>query len=154
MLLKYIYENSYYQFEDEFKDWRDAIKASFKILLNNKIVDESYVKATIESVEKYGPYIIIAPYVAIPHASEGHDGCKGTAVSLMKVRNTVKFDPSNDERNVKLFFSIASNDKEQHMKNVKLIADTISDFEILNDLINEVENETMFKEYVKKKYLN
>ena len=38
------------------------------------IIDQSYVDEIIQCVETFGPYIIIAPEVAMPHSSEESAG--------------------------------------------------------------------------------
>ncbi len=56
--------------DKEITDWREAIAESCLVLIDKEIIDETYVEEIIHCVEKYGPYIVIAPQVAMPHSSE------------------------------------------------------------------------------------
>ncbi len=49
-------------------DWRDAIKKSGRVLVENGDVTQNYVEEIIRSAEKFGPYFVIAPHVALAHA--------------------------------------------------------------------------------------
>ena len=61
-MLKEIFKKSYYVFEEGFENWRDAVWASYKPLLREKIVNEDYINSVIDCIEKYGPYIVITPF--------------------------------------------------------------------------------------------
>ncbi len=60
--------NEFIQFEDKIDTWQEAIVKSSQPLLEKGYVEQSYVDAMIESVNEYGPYIVITPNVALPHA--------------------------------------------------------------------------------------
>lgn len=55
----------------------------------------------ITCVEKYGPYIIIMPGVAMPHAQEFGTGVKKISISFMKVNQPVYFDLEEEEKKSK-----------------------------------------------------
>jgi PTS system ascorbate-specific IIA component len=56
------------RFEKGFSNWEEAIKVSSKGLLELGFIEESYVDSMIDSVKEFGPYIVIAPNIAMPHA--------------------------------------------------------------------------------------
>ena len=97
-MLKEIIEKGYFTFATHFDSWEDAIRASYQPLLKDGTVEDVYVKAVIECVNKYGPYIVIAPNIAMPHSTEGAVGCHGTAISFMKVKDEVDFYPDDPEK--------------------------------------------------------
>ena len=134
-MLKEIVEQNYCVFEKSFTHWQDAIYASYKPLLEKGIVDEEYIKAVITCVETYGPYIVIAPDIAMPHSSEGASGCHGTAISFMKVEEGVDFDPEDPEKKARLFFSLAAIDHEQHIQNIASLMETLMNEEIVEALL-------------------
>ena len=49
-------------------DWKDAIRKSVMPLEEEGYVKAEYKEAIISGVEKLGPYIIVAPSIALPHA--------------------------------------------------------------------------------------
>ena len=73
-MLREIVENGYYSFAESFATWEDAIKASYEPLKKANIVEDVYIDAVIECVNKYGPYIVIVPGIAMPHSTEGATG--------------------------------------------------------------------------------
>ena len=70
-MLTYFWEQELIHYPDkEPVSWQEAIQESCLILLQKHIIDQSYVDEIIQCVETFGPYIIIAPEVAMPHSSE------------------------------------------------------------------------------------
>lgn len=134
-MLKEIVEKQYYTFHDSFDNWEDAIRASYQPLLKDNTVEDVYVQAVIDCVKKYGPYIVIVPDIAMPHSTEGAVGCNGTAVSFMKVKQAVDFDPEDEDKKVRLFFSLAALDHDAHMNNIQSLMDTLMNEEIVEALL-------------------
>ena len=90
---------------EEAKDWRDAVRMSCEPLEADGSVTAKYKEEIIRAVEQYGPYIIIMPNVAIPHAQKCTDSVKKTAVSFLKLKKPVCFVDSNQNKNyVQNFF--------------------------------------------------
>ena len=49
-------------------DWEDAVRICGEILVKTGKVEAVYVEAMIRHINVLGPYILIAPCVAMPHA--------------------------------------------------------------------------------------
>ena len=135
MLIKDIYEKGNYSFQNHFDSWQDAIRASYEPLLQKGIVEECYINNVIECVNKYGPYIVLVPGIAMPHSSEGSEGCNGTAIAFMKVNDDVDFDPNDEEKKAKLFFSLASLDHDAHLKGIQDLMEVLMDEDIVAALM-------------------
>lgn len=135
-MLKEIIKQGYYAFEQHFDHWEDAIKASYQPLLLDGTVELEYIDAVIKCVNTYGPYIVIAPNIAMPHSTEGAQGCNGTAISFMKVQDEVDFDPSDPDKKARLFFSLAAIDHEKHIENIKNLMETLMNEDIVEALLN------------------
>ena len=134
-MLKEIIEKGYYSFEQRFDDWQEAIRASYRPLLEAGVVEDIYVQAVIDCVNKYGPYIDIVPDIAMPHSPEGAKGCHGTAISFMKVETPVDFDKQDPDKKARLFFSLAAVDHEQHLHNIQELMDALMNEELVNALL-------------------
>ena len=67
MLSEFV-EKGHYKFAGEAADWREAIRMSCESLEADGTVEGNYKEDIIACVEKYGPYIVIMPDVAIPHS--------------------------------------------------------------------------------------
>lgn len=133
-MLKEIIEKNRYSFHKGFDNWEDAVKASCKPLIDEGVIELEYVDSIIASIKKFGPYIVIAPNICIPHAQEGK-GVNETAVCFMRTEEPVHFsdDPEQDAR---LFFVLASTDNERHMKNLVNMVGLIEDQNVVEKLIN------------------
>lgn len=72
------------------EDWRDAVEKAGRLLYDTGAVEERYVEAMIRNIEKYGPYIVICPGTALPHA-DVKEGVKTEAASLVRLKKPVSF---------------------------------------------------------------
>ncbi|HKL41288.1 MAG TPA: PTS sugar transporter subunit IIA [Clostridia bacterium] len=96
------------------ENWREAIKAAGNLLLADEIVTREYVQAMITSVEEKGPYIVIAPGIAIAHARP-EDGVNDLGMSLAILEKPIKFG-NKDNDPVKIVFSFSSPDNKRHLE--------------------------------------
>ena len=58
-MLKEIVEKGHYCFVEKVDSWQDAIRQSYAPLLKDNTVENEYVEAVIECVNKYGPYQVL-----------------------------------------------------------------------------------------------
>ena len=149
MLLNDFLENKLTCYEERFDDWKEAIRANGKPLMREGYIEEEYIDAVIACVEKYGPYIVIAPNIAMPHSTEGAPGVLKTGIGFMKVEEPVHFDPEDPEKDARLFFMLASNDPDTHMNNIMQLADMLSDDNLVEDLL-KVRNDEDLKAVAEK----
>ena len=70
-MLREFVEKKHVKFADSAPDWREAIRMSCEVLEADGTIEENYKEDIIACVEKYGPYIVIAPNIAMPHSQEG-----------------------------------------------------------------------------------
>lgn len=96
---------------EQVSDWKDAIRIASHPLLEDGSIHESYVDAMVESVETMGPYIVLAPGIALPHARP-EAGVNRLAMALLRTQEPVYFD---SEKYANLFFVLASADGKSHM---------------------------------------
>ena len=143
MLLKDIVEKKLTCYEEHFDDWRDAIRANAVPLKNEGYLEDSYVDAVIACVEKYGPYIVIIPNVAMPHSTEGAPGVLKTGIGFMHVNDPVHFDPEDPEKDARVLFMLSSNDSEAHLNNMMQLADLLSNDDLVNDLLTVQNDEDL-----------
>ena len=120
-------------------DWKEAIKLAAAPLLEDGSIDSQYVDGMIESVNKYGPYIVLADRFALPHASS-KVGVNRLAMSLLSIEEEVDLlgEPVN------VFMVLAAIDNTSH---IKALAD-------LSELLYEEKNLEVFKIGNKEEILN
>lgn len=133
-MLRELIDKKRYSFHEGFTSWEEAIEASCKPLVQDGAIEPAYVDAIIANIKKYGPYIVIAPDICIPHAQEGVVGVNETAMCFMRTKNPVHFsdDPEQDAR---LFFVLASTDNEVHLQNLSNMVGLIEDESVVEKLL-------------------
>lgn len=149
-MFKEIIEKGLYDFYDECDSWEDAIKKSCDKLIEKKIVDDRYPQQIIDTVNKYGPYIVLVPGVAMPHCQENAEGVNDTAIAFMKVNKPVVFDEDDRDKDAKIFFTVASEDNKKHLENIAALSDILCDEEIVEALCQAKNEEDLRK--ISKKY--
>ncbi|MBC1995202.1 BglG family transcription antiterminator [Listeria seeligeri] len=92
--------------------WRRAIKVGTKCLEDLSIVEPSYHEKIIENLKTYGPYMVIAPGVAIAHAG-ANDGVLMDGLGVTVIEDGILFYDRYEEP-VHVIFTLALNTKEAH----------------------------------------
>ena len=98
-------------------------------------VEADYADEIIASVEQYGPYIVIAPDIAMPHAQGNTASVHQTAVSFMKVHEAVAFAADDRDKDARLFFTLASQNHEQHLENMSALATMLDNEALIGELL-------------------
>jgi len=92
--------------------WQEAIHLAASPLLKQHKIEERYIESMIHSIEKHGPYVVITPKVAIPHARHT-EGVNELAMSLLSLQKPVLFGP---EKPVFLIIILAATDNVSHLQ--------------------------------------
>lgn len=90
--------------------WQEAVKRSIEPLIDSGAVTEEYYHAIIESTEEYGPYYILMPGMAMPHARP-EAGVKRDAFSLVTLTEPVTF---SDGKEVSVLLALAATSSDIH----------------------------------------
>lgn len=94
-------------------NWEEAIRQSGEVLLEQDLITQEYINASINNTKELGPYIVITKGVALPHASN-KKGVNQSAISLISLKEPVEF--GNDHNDpVKYVFMLASTDATSHL---------------------------------------
>jgi PTS system ascorbate-specific IIA component len=90
-------------------------------------------------LESHGPYIVIAPGIALAH-SKPSELIIETGLSLLTLGESVVFgNAANDP--VQLVIGLAAIDHDSHMEMMKELADALSDQQFVNSLLNAGDTE-------------
>lgn len=114
-------------------DWREAVIAAGRLLVDTAVVEPGYIDAMIRIAEELGPYIVIAPRIALPHARP-EDGAITTGLSLVKLSTPVAFG-HQDHDPVFLVFGLAAVDKKLHIGALQTLAEMLSTESLLEELM-------------------
>lgn len=145
MLLKEFVELGHYKFAEEAASWEDAVRMSCETLEADGTVEAGYKEEIIECIRKYGPYIIIMPNVAMPHSQEGAKGVHKTAIGFMKLNKPVSFEPGDEEKDARLFFTLASCNPEQHLLNMTRLSELLMNEGAVEALLSANSPEDLIK---------
>lgn len=113
------------QYMDSVKDWREAIKIAARPMVDQGKITTGYVDAMIESVIEFGPYIIIAPMIAMPHARP-ESGSKEIGLSVLKLKQAVSF-TDDDENLATLIVVLSCKEDGKHIEILTELAEILSD---------------------------
>ena len=106
-------------------DWQDAVRQAGRLLVEAGIAEEQYIDAMIEMVKEYGPYILVAPGIAMPH-SHAYNGVKDNGISFLKLDEPVIF-PGREDNGITLVIALAALDNSSHMSVMSGVACTLLD---------------------------
>jgi len=115
-------------------DWKEAVLKGGRVLTDRGVCTEGYLQTIIRKCEENGPYIVIAPGIAMPHARP-EEGALKLGYGIVTLRNPVSFhDPDNDPVSL-LIFMAAPSVKEHNEEAVSQIADLCDEEDTVNALI-------------------
>lgn len=114
------------------KNWEEAVRICGEVLVDTGKVEMTYVDAMINNIKEYGPYILIAPGVALPHARP-EDGVKEEGICIVHLQDEVAFEPGKE---FKVLIGLAARDKESHLNILRKIAEVISEEKTIEQLKN------------------
>lgn len=106
-------------------DWKEAIIYGGKILEQEGVIDKTYTNSMVESVEKFGPYIVIAPHIALAHAS-AKDGVRQIGMSLITLDKGVNFGNKENDP-VYTVICLAAIDHNSHLKALSELVEALKE---------------------------
>ncbi|MDT2762304.1 BglG family transcription antiterminator [Aerococcus urinaeequi] len=114
-------------------NWQEAIRIGGNVLKNKGIVEETYIDAMIAAVEEFGPYIVIAPNIALAHASS-KEGVNEIGLSLITLEEGVEFG-SKENDPVKIVLCLAATDHNTHLKALSELVNILDDKKFIDSLM-------------------
>lgn len=124
------------QIKEQVDNWEQGIALAAQPLLNQDYFEQSYITSMIDSVKKLGPYIVIAPEIAIAHARP-NDEVNKIGLSLLKLNQHINF--SEEGHYASLIFVLSAVDNEGHLEILRHLATTLGDQEVVNQLLKAQE---------------
>ncbi|GMA43150.1 PTS maltose transporter subunit IIBC [Tetragenococcus halophilus subsp. halophilus DSM 20339] len=119
-------------------DWKEAIIYGGKILEEEGTIDRTYTNSMVESVEKFGPYIVIAPHIALAHASS-KDGVHKIGMSLITLDKGINFGNKENDP-VYTVICLAAIDHNSHLKALSELVEALKE-EQFNRLLRSSDKE-------------
>lgn len=117
-------ENQSIKLNQSASNWEDAIKIGTDILIASGAIEPRYYDNIIGKIKEMGPYIILAPGLAMPHARP-EEGVIKTSFALVTLKEPVYFE--GDDEPVYVLVTLAGSDSDQHMQGLMEITQVLDD---------------------------
>ena len=112
----------------------DVIRHGGQLMVDAGFTDPTYTEAMIDVVRDMGPYIVLAPGLAMPHARP-EMGAKQVGAALVTLEKPIDFgSPENDPVSVAIF--LCAPNKDEHIQLLTDIATLFEDEEFLDAAVN------------------
>ena len=106
-------------------DWRDAVRLAGDALVDSGCTTAQYTEAMIRMVDDHGPYIVIAPGLALAHARPGPEvRCDG--LSVVTLAHPVEFGHAHNDP-VRVVIGLAGVAADGHLEAVAQLANAFND---------------------------
>ena len=102
-------------------DWEDAVRKGGELLAEALKCTPEYVDAMVRTVRELGPYMVLAPGLALAHARP-EDGTLAVGLSLITLARPVEFGSKVNDP-VEIVISFCAVDKEGHVEVLKGLAE-------------------------------
>lgn len=109
----------------EVADAEGAIEAAGNLLIQEGLVEKSYMEAMKRSYKENGPYFVLAPSIAIPHARP-EDGVNEASVSFVQLKEPVVFGHSSNDP-VRLVFGLGASSSDEHLTLIRKLTGLLND---------------------------
>ncbi|GAK20960.1 ascorbate-specific PTS system, EIIA component [Vibrio sp. JCM 19052] len=117
-------DNNSIKLQAKASNWREAIKIGTDMLIASGAIQPSYHDAIISSVEELGPYICIAPNLALPHARP-ENGVIRTAFALVTLEKPIYFE--GEDEPVDVLITLAGSSSDEHMEGLMEVTQVLDD---------------------------
>ncbi|MEA4812673.1 MAG: PTS sugar transporter subunit IIA [Anaerolineaceae bacterium] len=134
------------------KSPEDAIYKSGMMLVKTALVELSYLDGMLHAYKDLGPYIVIAPQVAMPHSKPGL-GVNKPSYAFARLKKPIPFGHSEHDP-VHIVIPVAGIDHTSHIGMLRNIAGVLSDpknFAKLLKTENKQEIATLFNNGTQRK---
>jgi PTS system ascorbate-specific IIA component len=113
-------------------DWRAAVTLAAEALARSGAAKPEYGREMIRMIEEHGPYVVIAPGLALAHARPGPE-VLADGLSIVTLAEPVFFGhPHNDPVSVILGLAVVAAD--EHLAAVAALANVFNDSEAIDEL--------------------
>ncbi|WP_374019627.1 BglG family transcription antiterminator [Paenibacillus thiaminolyticus] len=117
----------------ECMSWEDAVKTAGALMERTGAVEAGYTEAMMNGLRKHGPYMVVAPGVALLHARP-QDGVNEVGMSLQIVRDGVAFGHASRDP-VRLVFAFGTTDPQSHLQALSHLMSLFNDDQRLDALM-------------------
>ncbi|MBC7005078.1 PTS sugar transporter subunit IIA [Photobacterium sp. BZF1] len=133
-MLSKLLTHDHIQIMSKVDDWQSAIKIACQPLIDKQVICAEYTNAIIETAKNIGPYFVLAPSIAMPHARP-EQGVNENGLSLLIVKEGVEFNSTENDP-VKFILLLAAKNSDKHIELITSISELFCNEKDVNDIIN------------------
>lgn len=122
MFKESLIENNSVKLNQKVANWEEAIKLGTDMLIASGAIEPRYHDAIVNKIKEMGPYIVLSPGLAMPHARP-EEGVKKTAFGLVTLAEPV--DLEGEE--IQVLVTLAGSDSDVHMQGIMEITQAFED---------------------------
>lgn len=124
-------------------DWREAIKLAGDALVDSGCTTAEYTEAMIRMVDAHGPYIVIAPGLALAHARPGPE-VRVDGLSVVTLAEPVEFGHAHNDP-VWVVIGLAGAAADSHLAAVAELANAFNDPAVIPAIADAATREAVRK---------
>ncbi len=114
------------------RDWREAVELTGRALTASGVTSAGYGVDMIRMIEEHGPYVVVAPGLALAHARPG-PAVRRDGIAIATLAEPVEFGhPYNDP--VRVVLALAGASSARHLQLVAEIANIFNDSDAVERL--------------------
>ncbi|HEY1530736.1 MAG TPA: PTS sugar transporter subunit IIA [Galbitalea sp.] len=116
----------------EAPDWQGAVRAAGAALAAAGFAKPSYADEMVRMIDEHGPYVVIAPGLALAHARPGPEVLK-VGIAVVTLATPINFGhPYNDP--VSVVLALATDASDAHVTLVAELANLFNDSSMIPEL--------------------
>ena len=125
--------------------WRESFELAGAALVESNRTLEGYTQEMIQAFEELGPYMVIAPGIALAHGRPSASVIE-TGLSLVTLSTPIEFGSATNDP-VSLVIGLAATDHDSHIDLMAALSELLMSEDTVNSLIN-ASNESEVRSYL------
>lgn len=122
MFKQSLIDNNSIKLNQTVNTWEEAIKIGTDLLEASGAIEPRYYDNIISKIKELGPYIVLAPGLAMPHARP-EEGVIKTAFALVTLKEPVKC----GSEEISVLVTLAGSDSDTHLSGIMEITQAFDD---------------------------
>lgn len=114
-------------------NWKNAVRLAAEPLLAQGYMAEHYIEAILKSHAELGPYYLLAPGLAMPHARP-EQGALRNGLSLLHIKEGISFGSTENDP-VYVIILLCARSGNEHISMIGELAELFSDQQKLERLL-------------------
>lgn len=114
-------------------NWKNAVRLAAEPLLAQGYMAERYIEAILKSHEELGPYYLLAPGLAMPHARP-EQGALRNGLSLLHIKEGISFGSTENDP-VYVIILLCARSGNEHISMIGELAELLSSQQKLERLL-------------------